>query len=1147
MASVIEKLKLKKTPSKKTTFQVAIPAVVKPKMSEDGGIAKIDDVRPSIEESKGDDAQEKELRKHGVKVEDKTKAGLVNRDEIMKRIKMKRAEGSKDVVAQPKPKMKIKVKKPKLTKVDDDGNVVVVPKDMSSKPTIKIRRRAPKIRTTKAIDKSMIVPYTKSMKFGDELLVDIIPKPFKYSLKPSPYFLNNRKRFTNFIQSRFAGYIEDLKVESAGATCKKDPSGKDKPFTPFSHQKIVRDYLNLVSPYRGLLVYHGLGSGKTCTSITIAEGMKQERPILVMTPASLQANYRSELLKCGDPIFRKNQYWTKVDLTGATDEEILGYAELLHVKDTYLRKKKHAWFANKKQTTSNYNTLTDLDRQSLDEQITHLVEQKYQFINYNGLQKGTYAKLTENNTVNIFSNKVVIIDEAHNLVSRIVNKLNRKKSIAYMLYEQLMRAENCKIVLLTGTPIINYPNEIGILFNILRGYIYTFTIPLSINTTRRVNEDLVKKSLSKLNLLDYIEYRPSTKNLVITRNPFGFISTYNEEGKYQGVELDERGQVTNANLIQMILLQLQKDGIIDDARALQKLVKLSEPPLKALPDDRDEFISLFINTSNGEFMDENKFKKRILGLTSYFKSAQEKLMPEIKGEYIEKIPMSEYQFGVYSKIRSVEREREKKSDKKKTKVVDGEVFDDTPSTYKIFSRAACNFVFPEEVPRPKPRESEDVEGGEADGEPEMKSQRDAIDEEDIDGVEAHERINKTDGRYDADDDEALIASVERKEIKSYATRIKETIDEMKLRGSTFLDTESDTGLKRLSPKFLKLYENINDERNEGLHMVYSQFRTLEGIGLFKLVLEQNGYAEFKLKRKVVDGKEDFVVDISEEDMIKPKFALYTGTETTEEKEMVRKIYNNDFSNLNRELLGQIKSMGTNNIYGDIIKVFMITASGAEGINLKNTRYVHIVEPYWHPVRVEQVIGRARRICSHEEIEDPEKRTVEVYHYLMEIEEAMASSDSQLQMRDVSKRDKVTVFSTDQTLNEISDIKRELNKQILTNVKESSLDCNIYQSINPSEGLKCFNFGEVSEDSFASKPAYSEEEGDATSELNQKKTAMKFTKITMDGKSYAFVKDTLSVYDLQSVVNYKKDPSKYPAPSYLGKLVKKDGKFGIKKD
>ena len=39
----------------------------------------------------------------------------------------------------------------------------------------------------------------------------------------------------------------------------------------------------------------------------------------------------------------------------------------------------------------------------------------------------------------------------------------------------------------------------------------------------------------------------------------------------------------------------------------------------------------------------------------------------------------------------------------------------------------------------------------------------------------------------------------------------------------------------------------------------------------------------------------------------------------------------------------------NNFYGEVINTLMISASGAEGIDLRNVRYVHIMEPYWHPV------------------------------------------------------------------------------------------------------------------------------------------------------------------------------------------------------
>ena len=60
-------------------------------------------------------------------------------------------------------------------------------------------------------------------------------------------------------------------------------------------------------------------------------------------------------------------------------------------------------------------------------------------------------------------------------------------------------------------------------------------------------------------------------------------------------------------------------------------------------------------------------------------------------------------------------------------------------------------------------------------------------------------------------------------------------------------------------------------------MVYSQFRTFEGIGIFKLVLEANGYAEFKSK----EGGGNWVLDIVEEDKL--TFALYTGTEDDDKK------------------------------------------------------------------------------------------------------------------------------------------------------------------------------------------------------------------------------------------------------------------------
>ena len=57
-----------------------------------------------------------------------------------------------------------------------------------------------------------------------------------------------------------------------------------------------------------------------------------------------------------------------------------------------------------------------------------------------------------------------------------------------------------------------------------------------------------------------------------------------------------------------------------------------------------------------------------------------------------------------------------------------------------------------------------------------------------------------------------------------------------------------------------------------------------------------------------------------------------------------------------KIVNQIKQLGlpNNNLYGEILHVLMTTKTGAEGIDLHNVRQVHIIEPYWNPVRLKQV-------------------------------------------------------------------------------------------------------------------------------------------------------------------------------------------------
>ena len=370
--------------------------------------------------------------------------------------------------------------------------------------------------------------------------------------------------------------------------------------------------------------------------------------------------------------------------------------------------------------------------------------------------------------------------------------------------------------------------------------------------------------------------------------------------------------------------------------------------------------------------------------------------------------------------------------------------------------------------------------------------------------------------------------------ETYVKRMQNALDELKRRSDEILSPE---GLRTYSPKFLKILENLKNKAHEGLHLVYSQFRSMEGIGILKLVLEANGFAEFRVKKSST-GEWDLIEN--EGDARKPRFVLHTGTETDEEKKMVLNIYNSKWKEVPQSILSKIQHGDNpveNNFRGEVIQVLMITSSGAEGINLKNTRYVHIVEPYWHMVRLEQVIGRARRICSHQDLPE-ELRTVQVFLYIATLTEQQSTSDNhiELRLRDVSKLSakmsdtvdntsalgryirtldgkKSSVVTTDQMLFENALVKDRVNSQILTAVKETAMDCKLYSSnANKDDNLVCYGFGKVQSNAFGSYPTLQEDlaEKDVDETRNVKVALVKITD-PETGKEYALNKKTKELF------------------------------------
>ena len=392
----------------------------------------------------------------------------------------------------------------------------------------------------------------------------------------------------------------------------------------------------------------------------------------------------------------------------------------------------------------------------------------------------------------------------------------------------------------------------------------------------------------------------------------------------------------------------------------------------------------------------------------------------------------------------------------------------------------------------------------------------------LNATSAQQKIENIDGRYEADEIAELQEKHDDKARKSYEARIKSALKMLDANKEKYLSADA---LQVYSPKFLNILENVSDESHQGLHLIYSQFRTLEGVGILKLIFEANGFTQFKIKQ--VDN--NWTLDIAPEDKGKPTFALYTGTETPQEKEILRNIFNSTWKYIPTTLAEELRKISSDNVYGEIIKLLMITASGAEGISLRNVRYVHITEPYWHPVRIEQVIGRARRICSHHDL--PEHlRTVEVFLYLMKFSKSQLDSDASIELRlkDKSKIDNITPITSDEALYEISTLKEEITSKILDAIKEASIDCSLHARAGAKEQLQCFSFGSVNPNKFAFEPSIANEEMDTVAQYNKREIKWKGVEVTIEGVKYALNKKTGDVYDLDS---YKRGQ-----PVQVGKLI-----------
>lgn len=427
------------------------------------------------------------------------------------------------------------------------------------------------------------------------------------------------------------------------------------------------------------------------------------------------------------------------------------------------------------------------------------------------------------------------------------------------------------------------------------------------------------------------------------------------------------------------------------------------------------FNQIYIKKETNTLENKNMFQRRILGLVSYYYGSTSDLFAR-KKIFIKKLKMDKYQQEIYNHYETIEEQLERRSK--------------TSKIYRAYTRQTSNFVFPiinkkitgDNRPRPSKYNITDIEA---------------------------EKITKGDNINKNKNISAYI-SIINEFVSSFETFIKK-IQLVDIKYQYTIYDDINIFKTKYNYKFIKFWKNYNKKSNllkllyscsckmtailfyimksKGPVLVYSNYVKMEGLEIFKIYLRAIGFNEYnKINNKPFHAYTEFHGDIDYDKRVQNLFA-----------------FNQD-----------------KNIDGSIIKIILISPAGSEGISLMNVRQVHILEPYWNEVRIEQVIGRAIRQCSHKLLPIKD-RVVEIYRYLA------------IRNLNIEKNKKRKIESTDEEIYELAINKYNLINSFLNIIKESAVDCELFKNHNMIDTkYNCFKFNEKSYFEGYIGPAYKDD-------------------------------------------------------------------------
>ena len=252
---------------------------------------------------------------------------------------------------------------------------------------------------------------------------------------------HNDPSFVNKISEKAEFYVNKINFN-------KENLCGNKEFELANHQRLLKNFVNNNTPYRSLLLFHGVGVGKTCTGVTISESFRdiytsKNKKIIIVRKSGLSQGWQ-------DTIFDSSPDKLNNQCSG----------------DTFLN-------------IAEESNLFDKQGDSLKRSTKKLIKNYYEFYQYgtfSGMIKRIIGKTTDEDIIKMkikeyFSNRLLIVDEYHNLREETESLnddgSNEVKTALQNLKKVLMYSENLRVIFLTATPMFNNAKEIFQLLNLM--------------------------------------------------------------------------------------------------------------------------------------------------------------------------------------------------------------------------------------------------------------------------------------------------------------------------------------------------------------------------------------------------------------------------------------------------------------------------------------------------------------------------------------------------------------------------------------------------------------------------------------------------------------------------------------------------------